>query len=137
MKTFSLTTRKNIRAVLIAPFSVFPAVFFLYLLLFFYALATNEVVSSTDLVDVGVIVAFVGWIFAVVLTFIYGLPIALLLQRINKFKLSLLLPVSLFPTLTILLVTKAEFGVLFLYAYCSVIVAITYWFMFNKQSNGI
>ncbi|MDO6567723.1 hypothetical protein Q4561_11695 [Alteromonas sp. 1_MG-2023] len=136
MKTFSLTTRKNIRALLVAPFAVFPAVCFLYLVLFFYALATNEVVSTTGLVDVGLIMAFLGWIFAVVLTFFYGLPMALLLQRINKFKLSMLLPVSMFPTLITLLVTKTEYGILFIYAYSSVIVAITYWFMFNKKSNG-
>ncbi|MEH6393926.1 hypothetical protein [Pseudoalteromonas sp.] len=134
MKTFSETTRKNIIACIIAPFSVFPAIFALYLVLFLYAVVAKSSVSTTGF-EVGFLVAFIGWVMALFLTLAYGLPTALILQRYQRFNLKMLVPFSLVPTYVISVATDAEFGVLLIYAYCSVIVAAAYWYMFNKRIN--
>ena len=132
MNTFSKTTRKNISACVMAPFSVFPAILVLYLSLFVYAEIANSAVSTTG-IEVGILMAFVGWIMALLLTVIYGLPVALILQKFNKFKLHNLVTLSLVPTFITSVATNAEYGVLFMYAYCSTIVAVTYWYIFNKR----
>lgn len=136
MKTFSEITRKNIVACIIAPFSVFPAILALYLILFFYAAFAKSSVSTTGF-EVGFLVAFVGWVMALSLTLIYGLPTALILQRYKRFNLKMLVPFSLVPTCVISVATDAELGILLIYAYCSVIVAAAYWYMFNKRVNGL
>lgn len=131
MKTFSETTRKNIVACIIAPFSVFPAILALYLVLSLYAVFAKSSISTTGF-EVGFLVAFVGWVVALSLTLIYGLPTALMLQRYKRFNLKILVPFSLVPTCVISVVTDAELGILLMYIYCSVIVAAAYWCTFKK-----
>lgn len=132
MKTFSQKTRKNIQACCMAPFVIFPALLVLFLIGYGYSLATGYVVSTTGF-EAGVLMAFIGWLLAGLLTLCYGLPIALLLQHFNKFKLRFLLPLSLVPTFIVFLASKSEHGVLFIYAYSSAIVALAYWFIFTRQ----
>lgn len=132
MNTFSQKTRKNIQACCMAPFVIFPTLLVPFLILYGYSLATGYVVSTTGL-GAWVLMAFVGWLLAAFLTLFYGLPIALLLQHFNKFKLRFLLPLSLVPTFIVFLASKSEHGVLFIYAYSSIIVAVTYWFIFARK----
>ena len=115
-----------------APFVVFPALLVAFLILYSYSLATGYVVSTTGF-ETWIIMAFVGWLLAAFLTLFYGLPIALLLQHFNKFKLRFLLPLSLVPTFIVLLASKSEHRVLFIYAYSSIIVAVAYWFIFTRK----
>jgi hypothetical protein len=49
MNTFTLNTRRNIQACLIAPFSVFPAIFILCLALYIYSFIAGEKVTTTGL----------------------------------------------------------------------------------------
>ncbi|KPZ55398.1 hypothetical protein AN393_01820 [Pseudoalteromonas sp. P1-25] len=135
MNTFSQKTRKNIQACCMAPFVVFPALLVAFLILYSYSFATGYVVSTTGF-EAWIIMTFVGWLLAAFLTLFYGLPIALLLQHFNKFKLRFLLPLSLVPTFIVLLTSKSELGVLFIYAYSSAIVAVAYWFIFTRKKCG-
>ncbi len=118
-----------------APFVIFPTLLVPFLILYGYSLATGYVVSTTGL-GAWVLMAFVGWLLAAFLTLFYGLPIALLLQHFNKFKLRFLLPLSLVPTFIVFLASKSEHGVLFIYAYSSAIVSVAYWFIFTRKKFG-
>ncbi|MEL0633604.1 hypothetical protein V6237_12545 [Pseudoalteromonas carrageenovora] len=118
-----------------APFVVFPALLVAFLILYSYSLATGYVVSTTGF-EAWIVMTFVGWLLAAFLTLFYGLPIALLLQHFNKFKLRFLLPLSLVPTFIVLLTSKSELGVLFIYAYSSAIVSVAYWFIFTRKKFG-
>ena len=134
MKTFSQKTRKNIQASCMAPLVVFPALLLPFLILYGYSLAAGYVVSTAGF-EAWVLMAFFGWFLATFLTLFYGLPIALILQHFNQFKLRFLLPLRLVPTFITLFASKSEYGILTIYAYCSIIVAMAYWFIFVRETE--
>ncbi|MFT2092853.1 hypothetical protein [Paraglaciecola sp. 2405UD69-4] len=134
MKIFTLKTRRNIQACVIAPFSVFPAVGTLLLGLYLYSLTLGEKVATTGL-SVAYLLVFYGWLIAVFATLFYGLPVALVLQKLGKFRLIFLLPCSLVPSLIIFFTNINDAGLSLLYGYCSVWVAFSYWTLFNRPDT--
>jgi hypothetical protein len=132
MNTFTLNTRRNIQACLIAPFSVFPAIFILCLALYIYSFIAGEKVTTTGL-SVVFLFMFYGWLIALFATICFGVPIALALQKLGKFNLLFLLPCSLIPSLVIAFTNSSEVSLSLVYAYSSLCVAFSYWKLFNRS----
>ena len=128
--------RKNIQACVLAPFVVFPALAVLFVIFFVNEWLTGEKVTSTGVWGI-LVFASVGWVIALVATTMYGLPIALLLQKLKIFNLKYLLPLSQIPTIGIMIITRSEYGLVLVYSYCSLCVAFTYLTLYSSNNDGL
>ena len=82
MRTFSETFRKNLYACLLGPLSVIPATILYTLAFKFIAPEAN-----TDNFELLPLVVIVALMVAYPITLVFGLPISIILQKLNRFNL--------------------------------------------------
>lgn len=125
MKVFSLPTRKNIAAVLIGPFSVLPiCVVFgsAFSILFGGGLDqfSNEAPAYLLMGLVGIPIAYI-------VTLLYGLPVVLLLAKLNQLKLPIILFLSVLPAGLFCLLVVQQPYLFLVYGVISMLVAASCW----------
>jgi hypothetical protein len=128
--------KRNLASALIAPIALYPATFFAW---FFLALldlidkkeSVRSFGGATDGLELLFAIPTIGLIFAFPLTIIFGIPIALILQKLNIFKLPIILSLSLVPV-TLLAVFISSFHGMSIFYYFSLAVAFSYWLVYER-----
>ncbi|BED90812.1 MULTISPECIES: hypothetical protein [unclassified Pseudoalteromonas] len=121
--------RKNLIAAILSPLIVLPVLGFCYL----YAGIENytSVSSLISGVGFGISIGMGSLFYFYPLMFIYGLPISLLLQKLNLFKLPVVLILSILPVF--LLSLFSEFNRETLVVHLLVLsIGLTSWLIYNK-----
>ena len=132
MNTFSITTRKNIIASLIAPLAVIPA----SLVLTIYSLIANGS-SLSKLTSETFFLIIIGLIYSYPLTILFGFTSVLILKRFKMYNLFNTLVIAVLVATIVCSFIVLTISVWLFASYYAVIVASIYWYVFNKVANKI
>jgi ABC-type sulfate transport system permease component len=133
MKNIKRDKIAHLQACLCAPFAVFPIVYLYFYLLSYWS-------ESIILSEGGIAIfwtACVGYIVALVITLIYGLPVALVLQTKQRFTPKLLAILSLLPLMIVSVFYGESLDMFDLFIYCSFGVSFAYWCFYKWSASGI
>ncbi len=120
---------KNFVALIFSPLSVLPVFAICYLYAGLEQYSSISVLIS-DVLE-GVIIGMGSLFYFYLLMLFYGLPIALLLQKLNVFKLPIVSVVSVLPVFLFNLLVQFNREILVLYL-LSLSVGVTGWVIYNK-----
>ena len=127
MRTFSETFRKNLYACLLGPLSVIPATI-LYTLAFKF-IAPEANADNFELLPLVVIVALMV---AYPITLVFGLPISIILQKLNRFNLFNLIIVTNSCLLIYGYITNAQVTEMVLVIYYGLFVSSSCWYLYKR-----
>lgn len=125
MKVFSLATRKNVAAILIGPLSVFPiCVVFgsVFSLLF-----GGGIDEFTNEASAFLLMGLVGIPISYLVTLFYGLPVVLLLSKLNRLSLLYIVTFSLIPAGLFCILIVQQPYLFWIYGAISMLVATACW----------
>ena len=126
----SNSSRKNFVALIFSPLSVLPVFAVCYLYAGIEQYTTIDVLIS-DVVE-GVLIGMGSLFYFYLIMLFYGLPVALLLQKLNAFKLPVVAVASILPVFLFNLLVQFNREILVLYL-LSLSVGVTGWFIYNKE----
>lgn len=125
MKVFSLTTRKNIAAILIGPLSVLPiCIVFGSIFSLLFGGGLDQFANEAPLY---LIMGLVGIPIAYMITLFYGLPVVLLLSKFNKLSLGYIVSLSVVPASLFCIFIVTQPYLFLVYGAISMLVATACW----------
>ncbi|WP_028877547.1 hypothetical protein [Teredinibacter turnerae] len=129
MKTFSVTTRKNVAAVLLGPLFLVPAMLLTYLVL---ALLNNgSPTNSSNVIGISLFFSFWGLIIAYPAAIVLGVPSVLILKRIGKLNYFTVLVAAIVWSIPLSAIFGIDSGSMLFVVYCACIVASGCWMVYK------
>jgi hypothetical protein len=128
MKTFSLTTRKNVAAVLLGPLLLAPVLVVTYFVL---ALLSESPTQLRDVVGIALFVSLWALIIAYPAALILGVPTILLLKRFSTLNYFSVLATAVIWSIPIAFSFGIDFPSTLLVGYCAAIVATGCWLVYK------
>ncbi|WP_041521885.1 hypothetical protein [Gilvimarinus agarilyticus] len=128
MKAFSLTTRKNIAAVLFGPLLLVPAMTLTYV---FLALFKGSPTNPMDVVGVSLFFSIWGLVVAYPAALFLGVPSILLLKRYKKLNYFSVLFAGVAWSVLIALSFGIDTGSIIFASYCAAVVASGCWLVYR------
>jgi hypothetical protein len=129
MKVYSAQTKKLVKAALIGPLAILPA-------LFIYTvgdyIVNPKLYASADWSDIIFVYVLFGLFFSYLGTVLLGLPAGVILTKLNQFRILNLIFVSLILAVLISLYLGFTANKLLFFSYCSCFVAVGCWVVYQN-----
>ena len=120
--------QRNVAATLASPVALIPIVSLGGILLSLFFEFEN---FGFEELKLAISFSILTLMYAYPITIIFGAPVSVLLQKLGCFKLQLVLPISLIPTLFFHFKFGFDLKWFSMFSVCSISVALTYWLIFR------